>query len=386
MIGLYLHLPFCLSKCHYCDFDSQPLERAGGLPFARRYLRALAVEMDLRAATQEFAGAEVDTVYLGGGTPTVLPADGIAALLDRIRTRFRLRKDAEITIEANPRTVHLREAAALLEAGVNRVSLGVQAFSDPLLRVLGRAHSADEAREAAALLRKAGCSNLGLDLIYGVPGQSLDDWDATLHQALELRPEHISIYALSLEPGTPLEEEVAAGRLPEPEEELVADMYHLAAERLCRSGYRHYELSNFALPGRECRHNRRYWAGGEYLGLGCSAHSHRSGIRWHNLRGAQGYVHAVDRGLLPVARAERLSAARRVGEMLMLGLRREEGVGEQEVAAACGLAPRAVYGQEIAQLCEQGLLIAEQDRLRLPRERWLVANEVLSRLVGEPGA
>jgi oxygen-independent coproporphyrinogen-3 oxidase len=379
--GLYLHLPFCLSKCPYCDFASEPLEEAGGLPFARRYLDALAVELDLRAASEEFFGAAAETLYLGGGTPTILPPQWLADLLTRLRYRFPFAADAEITVEANPGTVDREKLSALLAAGINRISLGVQSFSDPLLKTLGRIHSAAEARTAISAARAAGCDNLNLDLMYGIPHQTLDDWRTTLRNALESRPEHISTYALSLEPGTPLACDIAAGRLPAPDDDLTADMYSLAAELLPEAGYLHYEISNFALPGRECRHNRRYWANAEYLGLGASAHSYRGGLRWNNVPDPRVYTERLDKGGLPVQRAEALSARERVGEMLILGLRRAEGVSEEQLAERCGLAPREVFAEEIEQLCKQGLLIAEQGSLRMPRDAWFVSNEVLAHFV-----
>jgi len=379
-LGVYLHLPFCLSKCYYCDFDSASLASIGGEALARRYLDALGVEMDLRAASEEFRGALVETIYLGGGTPTVLPAEWLAELIERLRKRFDFAESAEITVEANPKTVDDGKMAELLEAGVNRISLGVQSLRDDTLRTLGRAHSAAEAKEAVRIARAAGCRNLSVDLLYGVPGQSLAEWQASVREVVEVGPEHISAYGLSVEPGTPLAEAIAAGRVPEQDDELCAEMYEAAAEALTSAGYRHYEISNFARPGHECRHNRRYWAGAEYLGLGCSGHSYRRAVRWNNVAGARVYTEWLERGLLPVARTECLSAPRRVGEMLMLGLRREEGVGEEEVAAACGLAPRAVYGDEIRELCESacGGLVAEGGRLRMPRAKWIVSNEVLS--------
>jgi oxygen-independent coproporphyrinogen-3 oxidase len=379
--GLYLHLPFCLSKCAYCDFDSLPLEAAGGLDAALRYLDAINIELDLRAASSEFHDAPVATIFLGGGTPTILPPERLAALLARIRARFPIAPDAEITVEANPGTVDRANISALLEAGVNRFSLGVQSFNDSVLQTLGRAHTAAEAAQAIADLRAAGCANLNLDLIYCIPHQTLADWQDTLRQALAAQPEHISAYGLSVEEGTPLAADIASGRLPAPDEELYAEMYDTAAETLLAADYQHYEISNFARPGLHCLHNRRYWANAEYLGLGASAHSYRYGLRWNNLHDPAIYTEWLSRGILPVARAEALSAERRLGETLMLGLRCAEGVVEEQVAAACGLAPREVFEKEIQLLCDQGLLIAENGALRIPREKWLISNEALAHFV-----
>jgi oxygen-independent coproporphyrinogen-3 oxidase len=376
-----VHFPFCLSKCAYCDFASFPLEAAGGLPFARRYVEALAVEMDLRSATEEFSEVGVDTIFFGGGTPTVLPAEWLVGVLTRIRARFRLPDDVEVTVEANPGTVDRGKLAALRAAGVNRLSLGVQSFSDQSLQVLGRVHTAAEAEEAMVAAREAGFDNVSIDLIFGLPGQSAKDWQEEVRAALEVRPEHISAYGLSLEPGTRLAEAVGSGRLPEPEEEPYAEMYQAAEEVLLARGYLHYEISNYALPGRECRHNRKYWSGDEYLGLGSSAHSHRRGVRWNNLPSPRVYTEWLERGRLPVERAEALSVRGRVGELLMLALRCAEGVSEETVAARTGLQPREVFGEEIERLCQCGMLVAEGSRLRLPREKWLLSNEVLAEFV-----
>ena len=395
MIGLYLHLPFCLSKCAYCDFASQPLGAAGGLPAARRYLEALHVELDLRAASAEFSGAQVETIYLGGGTPTVLPAEWQAELLTRVRYRFGVAEGAEVTVEANPGTVDRAKVAGLLAAGVNRVSLGVQSFSDDVLRTLGRVHDSADAVAAIEAVRAAGCLNLNLDLIYAAPGQSLAEWEETLGRAVEAGPEHISTYGLSVEEGTPLSAAIERGELDAPDDALYAEMYAMAGDLLTRAGSEHYEISSFARavgdcdsmfqPAEaswECRHNRRYWANHEYLGLGASAHSFRGGLRWNNLAEVEVYTERLEKGLLPVARAETLSPRSRVGEMLMLGLRRGEGVREDEIGERCGLAPRDAFGEEIEDLCQRGLLMSEGGRLWIERENWLISNEVLARFVG----
>jgi oxygen-independent coproporphyrinogen-3 oxidase len=376
-LGLYVHFPFCSSKCAYCDFASFPLQCMGGLSAARRYLDAVGVELDLRAASGEFYGAAVDTIYFGGGTPTALPAEWLTEMLARIGRRFAVAAEAEVTVEANPGTVDGETLETLRGAGVNRLSLGVQSFRDQELQLLGRVHTAAEAAQAAEQARAAGFGNLSLDLISGLPGQTVAQWRESVAQAVALAPEHISAYGLSLEEGTPLAEAVASGQLPAPDEDQGAEMYRLTEEALSQAGYEHYEISNYARPGRPCRHNRRYWAGDEYLGLGSSAHSHRRGTRWNNLRAPAVYVGWLERGLLPTARAEALSARERVGELLMLGLRCAEGVSEEEVAARTGLAPQEVFGDQIRRLCERGLLVRCDGRLQMPRRWWLVSNEVL---------
>jgi len=380
-IGLYLHIPYCLRKCAYCDFASLSLDEAGGMNAARRYLDAVAVELDRRALSDEFLGCAVDTVYIGGGTPTILPPEWLAELLERLRLRFAFRPDAEVTVEANPGTVDEVKLRALLAAGVNRLSLGVQSFSDSVLQTLGRVHTAADAQDAMAAGRQAGCTNLSLDLMYGIPNQSPDDWRSTLETAVEAGPEHLSVYALSVEPETPLSAQIATGALLPPDDDVAADMYLLAQEVLGRAAFDHYEISNFAQPDMLCRHNRRYWAYDEYLGLGAAAHAFRGGVRWNNLPDPAVYTEWLERGRLPVARAEALSAREAAGEMLMLGLRRAEGISEREVRRRSGVAMAQAFAAEIARLREDGLLLVERGRFRIPREAWLVSNEVLSTFV-----
>jgi len=380
-IGVYLHLPFCLSKCAYCDFESVPLAGAGGLPTARRYLDALFVECDRRAASDEFSGATAATVYVGGGTPSILPPEWLAELLARVTARFDCVADMETTVEANPGTVSGEQLAALREAGFNRLSLGLQSCSEAVLRTLGRAHSAAQGLAAAGAAREAGWRNLNVDLIYAVPGQSLEEWQDTLRQVIALQPEHVSAYGLSVEPGTPLAAEIQAGRLCEPEDDLYAQMYLAAEKMLTEAGYEHYEISNYARPGFACQHNRSYWLNAEYLGLGVGAHSHRCGVRWNNVGAVGVYMDRLERGQMPVLRAEALSVHARVGEALMLGLRQAEGVSEQVLTDRYGIAPREVFGLEIEQLAGEGLLIAEEGRLRIPQEKWLVSNEVLGNFI-----
>ncbi len=381
MIGIYIHIPYCARKCSYCDFTSLPLDEAGGMNVARRYMDAVAIELDRRAMSDEFRGCEVETIYVGGGTPTILPPDWIADLLDCLRMRFAVQADAEITVESNPGTVDEVKLRALLSAGVNRISLGVQSFSDPVLRTLGRIHTAAEAKDAVAAARSAGCANVSLDLMYGIPNQSLDDWRNTLNAAVDVDPDHISAYALSVEPGTRLCDIIAAHALPPPDEDLAADMFLTADEILGKASFDHYEISNFAQPGMECRHNRRYWAYDEYLGIGAAAHTFRKGVRWNNLPDPAVYTRWIERGRFPVARAEALSSREAVGEMLMLGLRRAEGIREKDVVKRCGTSLSELFAEEIERLQQDGLLIVERGRLRIPREAWLISNEILSTFV-----
>ncbi|HYH27482.1 MAG TPA: radical SAM family heme chaperone HemW, partial [Actinomycetota bacterium] len=269
--GLYVHVPFCLTRCGYCDFNTY-----AGLDHLRSpYLAALRGEADLLA--REMADTRFVSVFLGGGTPTMLPSDALADLLALSRDHFRVSEDAEVTCEANPETVDEASLAALLEAGFNRLSLGVQSFDASVLASLERLHRPDSARAAFAAARAAGFRNVNLDLIYGAEGETDSSWRATLEEAIALAPEHLSCYALTVEPNTVLGRQVGAGERPEPDPDVQAARYSLACEMLAAAGYEHYEVSNWAKPGHACVHNLGYWDGRPYVGLGAGAHSYVGG-------------------------------------------------------------------------------------------------------------
>jgi oxygen-independent coproporphyrinogen-3 oxidase len=375
-IGLYIHVPFCLAKCAYCDFVSYPYSPEA----AERYLQALEGETRLWS---ERLGPELvlKTVYVGGGTPTCLPPEALARLMSIPRAGFTMLPDAEITVEANPGTLDEERLAVLAAAGVNRLSIGMQGTADRLLRVLGRAHTAGEARQAFKAARAAGFTNINLDLIYGIPGQNGKDWAETLAEAVALGPEHISAYSLEIHPETPLGQAAAAGAVAVCSEETVREMYLKAIDFLTASGYVHYEIANFALPGRGSRHNRLYWEGGEYLGLGPGAHSYLGGRRWANTASPGEYCAAVARGELPVAEAVYLTPADAMAEAMFLGLRLTAGVSAARFQARFGCSPEAVYGPAIARLAAQGLLIEEDGYIRLTREALPVANVVFAAFV-----
>jgi oxygen-independent coproporphyrinogen-3 oxidase len=375
--GLYVHWPFCASKCGYCDFASVAAREAGGEGFIRRYAQALKQEWAQRRASPEFAEAEFRTIYFGGGTPTVAPLEALLSVAAAVR----ITGGQETSIEANPESAEESKLAALRGAGFNRLSLGVQSFSDEVLRFLGRAHTVSRAREAIRAARRAAFENLSLDLIYGSPGETLGEWQTTLESAIQSGPEHISAYGLTLEPGTPLGRRGEQGELSPTSPELQAEMYWRARERLTGAGYEHYEVSNFARRGFACLHNRNYWRRGEYLGLGASAHSFRGGVRWRNVCSPQAYVAAVERRQLPVAGAERLSRRQSCEEFLFLGLRQSEGVAKAELEARFGRrAARAVRGRARG-LAMEGLLAGGDGRLRLPPRAMLISNQVLERLL-----
>ncbi|MGB9859145.1 MAG: radical SAM family heme chaperone HemW [Moorellaceae bacterium] len=370
-MNLYIHLPFCRKKCHYCDFHSYPGVSASGV---RRYLQALTREMELVAAA--LRPGKADTLYLGGGTPTYLSGGDLLGLISRVRNILGIEETAEITLEANPGTVTLPKLKALRAVGVNRLSLGAQSFNDNMLRAMGRIHRTEEIYQAFDWARKAGFENINLDLIYGLPGQSLSDWEDTLNRALALEPEHLSTYALELTPETVWGRRQAAGKLrPAAEEEVVA-MYDRARAKLRAAGYEQYEISNFARPGWECRHNLVYWENRPYLGLGAGAASHWEGERWQNYASLEAYCEAVEKGKWPIAEREILTRRQQMAETVFLGLRLLRGLSLKEFRNRFGEELVDVYQKELERLTAWGLVEVQGDHLRLTEKGIPLANEV----------
>jgi len=362
-----VHVPFCLTRCGYCDFNSH-----GGLRHLRsRYARALREEADLAAPS--WAGEHFDTVFLGGGTPTTLETEHLVAVLAHMRSRFDIADDAEVTIEANPDTVDERKLSALRVAGYTRLSMGVQSFDARALASLGRVHSPASARRAYAAARAAGFANVNLDLIYGAAGESLACWRASLEETVALGPEHVSAYALTVEPATPLGREVATGTRPAPDPDLQADMFACACELLREAGYEHSEVSNWAKPGFECRHNLGYWRRSMYLGLGAGAHSFRDERRWWNLRSPETYLCVVEDGVTPAEGSESLTPEESRIESLFLGLRTRNGI------------PAAwVEREQAAPFLTGGLLARRNGSYVLTERGMFLANEVVVVLSGRP--
>jgi oxygen-independent coproporphyrinogen-3 oxidase len=318
--GVYVHVPFCLTRCGYCDFNAY----AGLDHLASRYVSALLREAELAAPA--WAGEEVVSLFLGGGTPTTLEVADLRGLLARLRDRFDVPPEAEVTIEANPDTVDRSKLAGLREAGYGRLSMGAQSFDRAVLAALERIHDPDSARRAVREARAAGFGNVNLDLIYGAHGETLDSWERSLHEAIDLEPEHLSAYALTIEPSTPLGRKVERGIVPTPDSDLQADMFELACASLADAGYHHYEVSNWARPGFECAHNLGYWERRPYVGLGAGAHSYRDDLRWWNVRPPEEYLSIVESGRLPVGGEERLEPSDAYLEEVFLRLRTLEGV------------------------------------------------------------
>lgn len=362
--GLYVHIPFCLTRCGYCDFNTY----ADRTHLGSGYLRALRREADL--ASREWSGKRIDTIFLGGGTPTILDAADLIALLGHLRSHFDVASDAEITTEANPDTVGPEKLAALRAGGFARISIGAQSFDQAVLGSLERLHSPDSARRAFLDARDAGFDNVNLDLIYGAEGESIESWGATLAEAIELAPEHVSAYALTVEPNTPLGRRVASGIRPAPDADLQADMFSLACEVLRDAGYGHYEVSNWSKRGRECRHNLGYWRRAPYLGLGAGAHSYRDGRRWWNTRSPESYMRAVDSGEVPIGGEEFLTPEEVRTEEFLLRLRTQQGVPAGEIDSSTA-----------EPYLDEGLLVRRGDGYVLTEPGLFLANELVLALV-----
>ena len=384
MPGLYVHIPFCVRKCLYCDFYSLPTATG---PLARRVSAEDQPDQPafLDALARELAGLPAgfrpDTVFIGGGTPTELSRADLAALLALLRRRVDLSAVAEWTCESNPGTLTEEKVDVLLRAGVNRFSLGVQSFDPGILDFLGRIHSADEARDGFRLLRRVGVANINLDLIYGVPGGSIDIVRRDLDALLELGPDHAACYCLIFEDGTPLADLRAKGFVKEVDDDTELEQYDLVRAALKAGGYRHYEISNFAKPGRECRHNLLYWGGGEYIGIGPSAHSHWRGERWGNVRDLDAYTRRLTAGESPRAFSEQLEPEAKARETLVMGLRRLDGVSAAEFRAATGFDYRALCGDSLVWMQREGLVDDDGAMLRLTERGLFVSDAIFSELV-----
>jgi oxygen-independent coproporphyrinogen-3 oxidase len=326
------------------------------------------------------ASPALATIYIGGGTPTVLPLAGLESIL-RACAEYVDLAGAEVTIEANPGTVSQERLTALRSLGVNRLSLGVQSFSPDALRLLGRIHTAAEAGQALAWARRAGFRQVNLDLIFGLPAQSLAGWQRDLEEAVACSPEHLSLYGLTLEAGTPLAAAVECAELPAPDEDLAAEMYLWAEERLAAAGYVHYEISNWAQPGCWSRHNMAYWRNEDYVGVGVAAHSHRGRRRWGNTRDVGEYLTALDQLRLPVAEEEEVDEPTAMGETMMLGLRLLYGVPYSTFSSRYRVELAAVYGPILDELIAQGLLEADAEGVRLTPRGRLLGNQVFARFL-----
>jgi len=376
--GIYIHIPYCRSKCGYCAFNSRPLPPEGPPPGYIEVLRRHLAMVGERPWSRERV---FGTVYFGGGTPTVYGADALLEVLASCRQAFRIAADAEISMEANPNTVSLEKLSALRRGGVNRLSLGVQSFADSELRAMGRSHDASEAAAAVDLARAAGFTNFSLDLIYGLPGQTAEGFVDTVRRAMGYAPPHLSLYALTLEEGTPLADRHAAGQLDLPDEDALLAMEDAAYALLASSGLARYEIASFARPGFACRHNCNYWHNGDYVGIGAGAVSCFSGLRVKNIDNPEDYVVAVAQGVSPQAEEERLPPEASFRESVVMGLRMISGIEARALEARYGRSLGEVYGDGVERLIAAGWLEMEAGRLRLSAKALPVANQILSELV-----
>jgi len=369
VLGLYLHIPFCSSICSYCNFNRGLFE--SGLK--DRYVGAL--EREIR---ESGAGEPADTIFFGGGTPSLLDPDEIGRLVATCRETFAVTTDAEITLETNPETSSPDRMRGFRGAGVNRISFGVQSFREPELRRLGRVHSVERAREAVREARGAGFDNISLDLMMWLPQQSRGDWRESVETLIEVGPEHASLYLLELYPNAPLKEDMArAGWSLAPDDD-AAEMYLWSLERLEAAGYAQYEISNVARPGRASRHNLKYWQDGAWLAFGCGAHSTRDGVRWKNVSSTEDYIARIASGQPLAVERRAMTRDEQLEEALFTGLRLTEGVDIEATGARYGVDVWARFGDPLAPFLEAGLLRREAPRLRLSREGMLVANDIMA--------
>ncbi len=373
MYGLYVHVPFCSAMCNYCNFNRGLFDAA----LKSRYLDALVCEISSRP--QPPAPSRLaDTIYFGGGTPSLLEPDEIRRVIAACEASFDVAADREVTLEANPETVSEARLAAYRDAGVNRVSFGVQSFREEELRRLSRLHDARRARHAVAEARAAGFDNVSIDLMMWLPEQTLEQWLASVDAAIAVGPDHLSLYLLEVYPNAPLKDDMARARWSQAPDEDAAAMYLGAMERLEAAGYAQYEISNVARPGRRSRHNMKYWIDGEWFGFGCGAHSTRSEVRYKNVAATDEYIACIDRGRSPIVDAHRMSASEQLGDALFTGLRLTDGIDLDVIGQRYAVDVWARFGAELAPFVDAGCLWHEGHRLGLTRRGMLLANEVMA--------
>ncbi|MBK8465420.1 MAG: radical SAM family heme chaperone HemW [Chloracidobacterium sp.] len=363
--GIYLHIPFCKSRCSYCDFATDVYRSNDAV---ERYVTALCAEI------KSFA-SNIDTIYFGGGTPSLLSAKQVEKIIETIDSKFDLSNVKEITMEMNPATVTpetLRDYRAL---GVNRASFGVQTFDDRALKLLARGHDANDARATFKMLRDAGFENISFDLIAGLPGQPLEDWENNLNEALSMSPEHLSLYILEIHQSTPLAEQLRSGRQPQPDDQLAAEMYELMLDKLAGAGYEQYEISNFSRTGFESKHNTKYWTLDPVFGFGVSAHSLDGKQRYANERDTAKYVEMIENNCSAEVMRETIDLA---SEFVFLGLRMESGIELPSFAARFGFDLINKFEAEIERLIDAELVETTESSLRLTRKGKLFSNEVFS--------
>jgi oxygen-independent coproporphyrinogen-3 oxidase len=368
VLGLYIHVPFCSAICNYCNFNRGLFDEAQKTRF-------------VNALIQEIKGTGVvsaDTVYFGGGTPSLLTPREIGAVIDAVRSTVDLTSDAEITLEANPETVDRERLEGFHAAGINRLSYGVQSFRDEELKRLGRLHSARRAEEAVQEARAAGFDNLSLDLMMWLPGQDVPQWLSSVERAVATNPDHMSLYILEVYPHLPLKQEIEKHGWAQVEEDGTAEMYEASMAMLEAAGYEQYEISNVAKPGRQSLHNLKYWTDGEWLGFGPGAHSTRQGSRWRNVASTEDYIERIAAGKPVVSERRALSTDEQVGDAMFTGLRLNRGVDLSILSRQYAVDIWARFGARLAPFEEAGILMKEGNCIRLTRQGMLLANEVMA--------
>ena len=375
-LGIYIHIPFCRSKCHYCDFYSLPCKKLDETQ-VERYVKALTTH--IKEAGELAPGYKVDTIYFGGGTPSFFGSAGLSSILAAVRRSFDVDNNAEITFEANPDSVSEKLLQRLRAEGFNRVSLGIQCDDDGILKAMGRPHTFAQAVAAVDKIRRAGFNNLSVDLIYGLPGQTMDGWTRTLERVMNLHPEHISCYGLKIEEGTPLHR--YQDNYEFPDDDAQADMYMTAVELLSTRGFRQYEISNFARKGLYSRHNMKYWLGTEYLGFGPDASSDFAGKRYRIVRDLNAYMDGIEKGGTVIDEVEDIPLRERAGEYIMLRLRTLNGISGPDYERRF-LLPFAPLEEALEKQRDYGNAVKSEDgRWRLTPKGYLVSNAIISDLL-----
>lgn len=358
-LGLYVHIPFCAKKCNYCDFPSF----SGLSDLFHEYTEALLREV--AAVSEKHGHPEVDTVFLGGGTPSILPAEDILRIVKAIESLFVIKSPSEITLEANPGTITKEKARIYMDAGINRVSVGLQAAQDHLLEFMGRIHTIDMFSECINLLKDLGFYNINADIIFGIPGQSMEDWMETVDLVIKSGLPHISCYSLKIEEGTPWFELKRKGELPDADENLEREMYYHVISEASKAGYKHYEISNFSKPGYECRHNIKYWTDKPYIGVGSGAHSCVNNVRYANVTDVKDYISCVMNNASPEAFSKVTDREEQLSERFILGLRMIDGLSVRELKQEFGSAMVEKYEGKISMLKKKKLVSYDGDMLKL---------------------
>jgi len=371
--GLYIHIPFCLKKCSYCDFYSLPLASSSIL---NRYIDALTKELETKAAS--LSDTRIRTVYAGGGTPSILPEGALKGLMGAVRQYLELDDAAEISLEANPATLNSDKLRSIREAGFNRISLGVQSFQDDDLLILGRSHNAGDAMNTIKLIQDSGISNYNLDLIYGIPGQTISKWEESLGIALEAKPAHLSIYLLQLDESTPLSADIRRGCFEMSGDEIEAQMYEKGMDLIKAGGFRQYEISNFSRPGYECQHNLLYWKAREYIGVGAGAVSFTDNRRYINKKNLMQYLQRLEEGREPpVELLESMDQLELAADAIILGLRLCDGIDLEQFDLRYGIKILDYYKDIIEECMDRGLLEICQGRIGLSSKAYFISNQVL---------